>query len=423
MDKLRKLDKFKGNVCRGVGRLSDFVVHDGEGCWLNTTDGRKLLDFASGIGVTNTGHCHPTVVKAVQKQAATLVHGQVNISYHDKMLELTERLLPKLPGGLDSLFYTNSGAEAVENSIKIAMQATGRHHVVVVQGSYHGRTFGTMSMTTSSRIYRQHFGPLLAGIHKVPFPYEYHGVTTEHCVNELDLLFKQELNPDETAAIIFEPVLGEGGYVPATPEYMVHVKDFCKQHGIMFIADEVQCGFGRTGNMFCSGSDDFGKVSPDILVMAKGIASGYPLAAVAMSQELSEKQFPGSLGGTYSGNAVACAAAIATLDVFEAEGLVENSRVQGERLRKNLNELKSIFPDVIGDVRGLGLMTGVEMKPNTVAKAALSQRCLEHNMILLGCSVFETMRFMPPLTVNAEQIDTATDIFEKVIKEELAASK
>jgi len=411
-------DAMKRHLVRGVGRMSDLVMTKARGSFVEAEGGRRLLDMTTGIGVVNTGHCHPTVVEAAQAQCATLVHGQVNIAHHDKMLELTEVLLPVLPSGLDRLFYTNSGAEAVENAIKMARYATGRQNVVTMQGAYHGRTFATMAMTTSSRIYRQKFAPLVPGFYPSPFPYEHHGVSSDAAMKDLDLLMQQVLHPDEVAAVILEPVLGEGGYVPAPPDFIQRLKAFCHDMGALLIVDEVQTGFGRTGTYFACDSERYGNVSPDILVCAKGIASGFPLSAVATRAEISDKMDPGTMGGTYSGNAVACAAAIATQQVIRDEGLLENSRKMGERLRANLRDLQDKHPDLIADVRGLGCMVGMELHPDRAGpgtKAKLSQACLDRDMLILGCSVFETMRFIPPLTVSPGEIDRATDTVEKAL--------
>jgi len=231
--------------------------------------------MTSGIGVVNTGHCHDEVVKAAQKQCETLVHGQVNLFHHDKMLELVDVLLPVVPKGLDSIFFTNSGAEAVENAIKMSRHYTGKPNVIVMQGGYHGRTIGTMAMTTSSNGYRQRFGPLMPGVYVTPFPYEYHGVTSDDAYEALELLVKQQAHPDEVAALVIEPVLGEGGYVPAPANFLARMRKFCDKNKILLIFDEVQTGFGRTGDYFACDSKYFGHVCPDILVAAKGIGKSF----------------------------------------------------------------------------------------------------------------------------------------------------
>eukprot|EP00804_Cyclotella_cryptica_P012691 CCRYP_016283-RB/>CCRYP_016283-RB protein AED:0.07 eAED:0.07 QI:279/1/1/1/0.66/0.57/7/1364/421 len=403
-------------LSRGIGRLTNLTFTHGTGTTINTTCGRSLLDFTTGIGVLNTGHSHPRIVAAAKAQLDRIVHAQVNIGYHEKMLELTEVLAPTLPSGLDTLFYSTTGAEAVENAVKIARCYTGKHAVVVFRGGYHGRTFGTMAMTTSSRIYRQKFGPLLPGIHVTPFPYEYHGITTQMALDELEQLFKDTLHEEDVAAFLIEPVLGEGGYVLAPPDFLQKIRQFAHSKKALLICDEVQTGFGRTGSLFASSSTYYGDVRPDILTMAKGIASGFPLSAVAMRREISEACEPGMLGGTYAGNALSCAAAVETQHVLREEGLVENSEKMGIRLRENLRAIQNsaFTKGLIGDVRGLGLMVGMEFAPDAVSgiKNKFCQEAVNEGLLVLGCSTYEVVRFVPPLNVSEEEVDAAC---EKVV--------
>ena len=397
---------------RGVGRMTELVLAKGRGSWVETACGRRLLDMTCGIGVTNTGHCHPAVVRAAQQQAASLVHAQANIGYHGPALELMERLLA--PGvlpcpRLDSLFLTTTGAEAVENAVKLARQATGRSHLICFEGGYHGRTLGTMALTTSSNVYKAGFGPFGPGVHVAPFPYELHGVEVAACLEAVRTMLRTHVAAEEVAAMVIEPVLGEGGYVPAPQPFMRGLRRICDEHGILLIVDEVQTGFGRTGRLFAS--EHHPEAPPDILVMAKGLASGFPLAAVASRKALSDLQPPGSMGGTYSGNAVACAAAVATLQVIEEEGLVQNAEAMGRRLWVGLRQLQGRHPDLIRDVRGPGAMVGVELCGTQSAKA-VAAAALERDMLLLPCSIYETLRFIPPLTVSAEDVDAALERFE-----------
>lgn len=368
----------------------------------------------------NTGHCHPRVIAAAKAQCDNIIHSQVNIGYHDKKLELTETLMPLLPKNLDTIFYGTTGAEAVENSIKMARAYTRKHGVVVFRGGYHGRTFGTMAMTTSSRIYRQKFGALIPGIHVTPFPFTYHGITPEMAMNELEQLYKDTLHEEDVAAIIIEPVLGEGGYCPAPPEFLKQVRDFAHSKDALMICDEVQTGFGRTGSLFACDSDNYGDIQPDLLCMAKGIASGFPLSAVATRREIADACDPGMLGGTYAGNALSCAAAVETQKVIQEEGMVENSRVMGERLRDNLRNIQSsaVSKGLIGDVRGLGLMTGLEFAKEAEPgiKAKISQAALDEGLLLLGCSTYEVVRFAPALNITAEDIDKGTDMLERALR-------
>lgn len=416
----------KNHIARGVGRLTDLVFTGGKGSHVQTSCGKNLLDFTTGIGVVNTGHCHPRVVAAAKEQLDSIIHSQVNIGYHDKMLELTEQLLPNLPGiGMDTVFYGTTGAEAVENAVKMARAFTGKHAIVVFRGGYHGRTMGTMAMTTSSRIYRQKFGPLIPGVHVSPFPFEYHGITSDMAMAELEQLFKDTLHEDDVAAFVIEPVLGEGGYCPAPPDFLRRLRDFANERGAVLICDEVQTGFGRTGSLFASDSSYYGDVKPDILTMAKGIASGFPLSAVATWKEIADACDPGMLGGTYAGNALACAAAVETQKVIREEKLVENSARMGERLRENLRNIQqneALSKGLIGDVRGLGLMTGLEFTKEAEEgiKTKVSQACVDEGMLILGCSTYEVVRFVPPLNITEEDIDIGCEKFENALKKVLS---
>eukprot|EP00048_Salpingoeca_helianthica_P015334 m.226230 g.226230 ORF g.226230 m.226230 type:complete len:425 (+) comp16899_c0_seq1:22-1296(+) len=405
----------------GVGRISNVILERGVGSWLYSVTGEKYLDMTSGIGVTSTGHCHPKVVAAANDQASKLIHLQVGVGYSTATLELMKTLLPLMPKGLDSFLFLNSGSEAIDNAVKLARHATGKPNVIVFKGGYHGRTLGAMSLTTSKTIYRTRFGPHMPGVFATPFPYCINCpaacATSGSCCNspldELKLLLKTQTAPEETCAVLVEPVLGEGGYVPMPPGFMAGLRKICDDNKLLLIADEVQTGFGRTGKMFAV--DGHYNTVPDILVIAKGLASGYPIAALASRTDLTATQPPGSMGGTYTANPIACAAATATQHVIQEEGLVENSAKRGAQLKAGLEKLKGKFP--IRDVRGLGLMIGVEFNKDLPygTASSVSKACLEHNMFLLTTSVYETVRFIPSLNVTAEEIDLALDKFEKAL--------
>ncbi|MBM4460557.1 MAG: aminotransferase class III-fold pyridoxal phosphate-dependent enzyme [Chloroflexi bacterium] len=398
-------------------RLSNILVDHGEGAYLYDVAGRRYLDFTCGIAVTNTGHCHPKVVSAIQTQAGRLLHGQINIVYHQPALDLVAELLPVTPTGLDSFFFSNSGAEAIEAAVKLAKQATGRPNIIVFNGSFHGRTHLTMAMTTSKTIYRVRYQPLVPGIFVAPYPYAYYygldpDAATDFCTRELKRLLKSQTAPEETACMVVEPVLGEGGYVAPPPRFLAELRRMCDETGILLVADEIQTGFGRTGRFFAV---EHAGVTPDILVMAKGIASGLPLSCVATRRELAARWQTGSHGGTYGCNAVACAAAAATLRVIKEEGLVENAAARGNQLMAGLHRLQADFP-VIGDVRGLGLMVGVEFtrdgQPDTVACKAVVKACQEDGLLLLTCGTYDNVvRWIPPLIVTPEQIAEGLRIF------------
>jgi 4-aminobutyrate aminotransferase len=409
-------------------RYTSILAERGEGATVIGHDTTRYLDFTSGIGVTNTGHCHPRVVQAVQDQASRLLHGQVNIIFHRPLLELAEELRSIVPEGLDSFFFSNSGAEAVEGAVKLARQATGRPNVIVFQGSFHGRTAMTMALTTSKTIYRSGYQPLPAGVYVAPYPYAYrYGWSAEEteafCLQELELLLKTQTAPYETAAILVEPVLGEGGYVVPTPGFLAGLRRICDEHGMLLIADEVQSGFGRTGEWFAI--DHFG-VAPDIVIMAKGLASGLPLSGVAARRDLMAQWTPGSHGGTYGGNAISCAAAVATIRVIREEQLLENARRMGQRLFEQLGELPTRFA-VIGDVRGLGLMLGAELTspdgtPAADLAKAVVKECLQERLLLLTCGPWDnTVRWIPPLTVSGDQVDEAVSVFVAALERCLAA--
>jgi len=352
----------------------------GEGIYLYDEAENRYIDFTCGIGVTNTGHCHPKVVKAVQDQAEKLLFGQMNIVISQPVLALAEALDQVTPDDIDCFFFSNSGAEAVEASVKLARHATHKRNIIVFQGSFHGRTAQTMAMTTSKYIYRYDYQPLPGGIFVAPFPYSYYygwddEMTTEFCLRELDRLLHSQTLPEETAAVIIEPVLGEGGYVPAPPAFLQELREICDEFDILLIADEVQSGFGRTGKFF--GFEHAGIV-PDIIVMAKGLGSGLPISGIAASRDLMERWKPGSHGGTYGGgSAIAASAALATVQLLQDEKLVENSARMGTYLVEGLRRFQKKYP-VIGDVRGLGLMVAVEFGKSshpdkTTTKAVMSR--------------------------------------------------
>jgi len=302
------------------------IATRGEGVHLWDQDGRQYLDFTAGIGVTSTGHCHPTVVAAAQHQVATLIHGQYTTIVHRPLLDLVDAMGEVLPTGLDRVFFANSGSEAIEAALRLTRQATGRPNVVVFHGGFHGRTVGAASMTTSGTKFRSGFNPIMGGVVIAPFPNATHyGWTqdeaTDFALHELDYILQTITPPNETAAFFIEPVLGEGGYIPANTRFLQGLRDRADQHGILLVMDEVQTGYGRTGKFW--GGDHFG-VRPDIITTAKGLASGFPLSAMAAPAALMDKAWPGSQGGTYGANAVACAAALATLEVIQQEKLVEN---------------------------------------------------------------------------------------------------
>jgi len=418
------------HVAKGIGRLSTEVLESGSGSYVTSVEGRKMLDFTSGIGVTNLGHCHPAVTKAAQAQVGKLVHGQVNIAFQKPYLDLIESLLPIMPHkSLDTFFFWNSGSEAVEAAVKLARHATKKQNIIVMQGSYHGRTFGTMAMTRSKTVYGENYAPLMPGVFSVPFPYCKQCSIASHsdgkygpencCMDpvlQLELLLKRETAPSDTAAIVIETVLGEGGYVPPPAGYLAKLREICDKNNILLIIDEVQCGFGRTGKMFAI---EHYNIRPDILVMAKGIANGFPLSGIVSRKDLMDLQKPGSMGGTYAGNAVSCAAAIAVAKAFKDEKILENVNARGAELKSALNAAKADprTGKVIYDVRGLGLMLALECTPGKGFASRIQARCMEKDMLVLTTSIYDTLRFIPPLNITKEDMAQGICIIREAIRE------
>ncbi|MFZ4811295.1 MAG: aspartate aminotransferase family protein [Ilumatobacteraceae bacterium] len=397
-------------------RVTHLEVASGRGCWVTATDGQEYLDFAAGIAVNSTGHAHPKVAEAIAKQAQRFIHAQVNVFRHDLLEPLAAKLDEITPNGIDTFFFANSGAEITEAAVKLAKQATKRPNVIVFAGSFHGRTHLAMAMTTSKTVYRAGHAPLPSGIFVAPFPdplADDQDAEVAHALDGFDHLLKTMTAPDETAAVILEPVIGEGGYIPAPAAFIHGVVERCRQHGILFIADEVQSGFGRTGQMFAV--EHYG-IEPDIICMAKGIASGFPFSALGTKRELDDKWPVGSHGGTYGGNAMGCAAALATIEIMEDPAFLQNVRDRGEQLVAGIRELQREH-DVIAQVRGFGLMVGTEMH-DAARVSAVIKHCLEEgHLILMNAGTYgTTVRWMPPLVVNEREIDLALAAFGAALK-------
>lgn len=399
------------------------IVDHAEGSWIHGTDGRSYLDFTTGIGVTSTGHCHPRVVEAARAQVGSIIHAQYTTLMHRPLLELTEKLGDVLPAGLDSVFYANSGSEAVEASMRLARMATGKPNIIAFHGGFHGRTVAAASLTTAGTKFRSGFSPLMGGVHIAPFPYAFRygwdlDTAIDFALRELDYLLQTVSSVADTAAFIIEPVLGDGGYLPTPPRFLEGIRERADRHGIVLIIDEVQAGVGRTGKFW---GHQHSAATPDILITAKGLASGFPISAIAASTELMSKGWPGSQGGTYGGNAVAAAAAVATLDVVRDEGLVENARIRGEQLGAGLAALQAEFPQM-GDVRGLGLMQAVEFttaagEPDAAAAAAVQQAAIDQDLLLLTCGGFgNVVRVVPALTVTEDEVAQGVERFSAALK-------
>lgn len=390
-------------------------IASGAGCWVTTTDGRRFLDCTAGIAVASTGHCHPHVVEAIQRQAGRLIHGQVNCYHHDLLDALAERLEAITPEPIDMFFFSNSGAEITEAAVKLAKAATGRANVVVFAGSFHGRTHLAMAMTTSKTGYRAGYANLPPGVFVAPFPdVRAADVAAEvdACLAGLRRLFATQTAPADTAAVVLEPVIGEGGYLPCPPAFIRGVADLCREFGVLFVADEVQTGFGRTGTMFAVERFD---VVPDVLMMAKGIASGLPLSALGASAELMARWPAGSHGGTYGGNPVACAAALATIDVIGAPGFLDHVEARGQQLRAGLDKVMADDAGLV-HVRGLGLMNAVEFADPGRCKDVIKHLLDESRVITMGAGTDgATLRWMPPLVISADEVDLALEGFAAAV--------
>ncbi|KAH0585726.1 hypothetical protein J132_04287 [Termitomyces sp. J132] len=430
------------HVTKGLSRLTEGILAKGQGSYVQYEDGKKFLDFSSGIGVTSLGHCHPKVSQAAAKQCLTVVHAQCSIAFHRPYLELVERLLPVMPHpSLDSFFFWNSGSEAVEAAIKLARVATGKQNIIAMQGSFHGRTYGAMAVTNSKTIYSEGVLPLMPGVFSIPYPYWHQyglppstpsSTLVAQSLYQLELLLAQKSAPCDTAAIIVEPLLGEGGYVQAPPEFLQGLRTICDKYSILLIVDEVQSGFARTGKYF---NIEYSGVRPDIMVIAKGLANGFPLSGVVSRKELTDKLKSGCMGGTYAGNAVSCAAAVAVADAFKEEKILANVQARSKELFARLETLRAdpaVAPYIL-DVRGTGLMASVEFtspsgpgadfdpltkkdSPKNFA-SRVSKECLARGMIILTTSAYEVVRFIPPLNITAEDLKKGVDIFSEAVKQ------
>jgi 4-aminobutyrate aminotransferase len=399
-------------------RVYPLAVERGEGAIIEDVDGNRFLDFTAGIAVCSTGHCHPRVVAAIEQQARKLIHMSGTDFYYAPQGNLAKKLAEIAPGADHKrVFFTNSGAESVEAAFKLARYHTGRQHMIAFFGAFHGRTMGALSLTGSKVVQRRGFAPLIPQVTHIDYANPYRDeLTWEHSLNQLEDLFHRTVPPTEVAGIIVEPIQGEGGYIVPPPEFHRELKRIAEQHGILYIADEVQTGMGRTGKMFAI--EHWGVV-PDIICLAKGIASGLPLGAIIARENLMDWG-PGSHASTFGGNPLSCVAALTTIELLE-DGLMENAREVGTYLLQRLNELKERHT-IIGDVRGMGLMVGAELVKDRTTKEhasaerdAVVQACFRRGLLLLGCGT-STLRFCPPLVVTRDEVDVAVGILDEVLK-------
>lgn len=411
-------------MARGQGTLVPVYIDRADNAELWDVEGKRYIDFGAGIAVVNTGHGHPKVKAAAQRQLEKFSHTCVMITPYASAVELAEQLNQLAPGDTPKkTAFVTTGAEAVENCVKIARAYTGRRGVIAFNGGFHGRTLLAMGLTGKITPYKNSFGPFPGDIYHAPFPIPYHGVSLQDSMKALDNLLKVDIAPDDVAAIIVEPVQGEGGFYPASDEFLQALRALCDEHGIVLIADEIQTGFGRTGRFFAC---EYSGMEPDLMTVAKGIAGGLPLAAVIGKTGIMEAPLPGGLGGTYGGSPVACAAALAVIDVIREEGLVERSNAIGALFGERLLALQTSYPQVIGDVRaGRGAMVAMELvqdgdaqKPAVSLTKALVNKAAEKGLILLPCGVRgNVVRFLPPLTISDNLIYEGFDIVESCLSE------
>jgi 4-aminobutyrate aminotransferase/(S)-3-amino-2-methylpropionate transaminase len=402
----RKQDAFP----RGMGNILPVYVDRARNAEVWDIEGRRYIDFGSGIAVVNTGHSHPRVVEAVRAQAERFMHSCIMVAPYPSAVELAERINALAPVRDARTMFVSTGAEAVENAVKIARAATGRPGVIAFSGGFHGRTNLCMGLTGKVVPYKKGFGPFTPCIYHAPFPAAYLGVSTGASLAALDALFASDIQPDQVAAVIVEPVQGEGGFYPAPEGFLQSLRKVCDKHGILLIIDEIQTGFARTGTFFACQRDE---VEPDMMTLAKGIAGGLPLAAVTGRQAVMDAPEPGGLGGTYAGSPLACAAGLAVLDVIEQEQLCDRAVAVGERLSAGLRALQDAYPGRIGDVRGLGAMVAMELvedgdpgRPDPGLAKALVARAAEKGLILLSCGVRgNVIRILAPLTIPLQHVD------------------
>ena len=413
-------------VAQGVASTMNVFAAKADGAIIEDVDGNQYIDFAGGIGTMNIGHARPEVTRAIAEQAAKFTHTCFSVMMYEPYVALAERLVKLTPGEFPkkALFF-NSGAEAVENAVKIARWATGRPAIIVFDNAFHGRTLMTMTMTSKVKPYKNRFGPYAPEVYRAPFPYPYRMNMTpqqsiDYCIQELERIFVGEVAPDQVAAIIVEPVQGEGGFMVAPPGFLRALKAVCEKHNILFVADEIQSGFCRTGRMFAVEHDG---VEPDLMIIAKSMGAGMPISGVVGRAEIMDAPPPGTLGGTYSGNPVACAAALAVLDLFQQEDYAARSREIGHIITKRFLNLQERFP-LIGDVRGLGGMAAIELvadratkEPDSHAASDVLAAAHHRGLVLIKAGMYDNvLRILVPLSVSDEQLHKGLDIFETALE-------
>jgi 4-aminobutyrate aminotransferase/(S)-3-amino-2-methylpropionate transaminase len=411
-------------IARGQGNITNVYIDKAENAEMWDIEGNRYIDFGTGIAVCNTGHLHPKVKAAVMQQLDRFTHTCVMVTPYSSAVELAEKLNELAPGpSPKKTIFVTTGAEAIENCVKIARAYTGRRGIIAFNGGFHGRTMMAMGLTGKITPYKNLFGPFPGEIYHAPFPIDYHGITIEDSLKALDNLFKVDIAPSDVAAIMIEPIQGEGGFYPAPPEFLQALRALCDEHGILLIADEIQTGFARTGKFFCS---EYAGIEPDLITTAKGMAGGFPLSGVIGKSEIMDAPLPGGLGGTYGGSPIGCVASLAVIDVIEKEDLLSSANKIGELFRERLSNLKDQYPTIIGEVRAdHGAMIAIELvkngdpnQPNPELVKEILQLACTKGLIILSCgSRGNVIRCLPALTISTELIDEGLDILEQCFKQ------
>ncbi len=426
-----KLQERKAKVfARGQGNAYPIYIEKAKNAEVWDVEGNRFIDFGSGIAVCNTGHSHPKIIEAVKAQIENFSHTCFTVTPYEVGVELAEKLTKVAPGETEKkAMFVTTGAEAVENCVKIARAHTGRRGIIAFNGGFHGRTNMTMALTGKTMPYKKGFGPFPAEIYHLPYPTSFNGTSVKDTLTALKNLFKVDILAEDVAAIIIEPIQGEGGFYQTPVELLQELRKICDENGIVLIIDEIQTGFARTGKMF---NIEYAGIEPDLMTMAKGIAGGYPLSGVVGKAEIMDSAIPGGLGGTYGGSPVGCAAGLAVLEIIEEEDLINRANQIGDIFNKRLNELKAQFPDLICDVRNKGAMIALELmkdgdfeKPNAELTKALTAKASEYGLILLACGFnANVIRFLPALTISDETvnegIDKFTELFESLVQKTIS---